>query len=63
LKPERWESLLVQEKYQEEMPVTERSISYNDDDDDDDNNIGLKNELCGCLKNINTEQLPWNVVN
>ena len=29
LKPERWGSLLVQEKYREEMPVTETSISYN----------------------------------
>jgi hypothetical protein len=26
LKPERWGSLLVQEEYREEMPVTETSI-------------------------------------
>jgi hypothetical protein len=29
LKPERWGSPLVQEKYREEMPVTETSVSYN----------------------------------
>jgi hypothetical protein len=32
LEPERWGSPLVQEKYQEEMPVTK------DDDDNNDNN-------------------------
>jgi hypothetical protein len=40
LKPERWGSPLVQEKYQEQKPVT-RDDNENDDDDDDnddDNN-------------------------
>jgi len=37
LKPERWGSLLVQEKYQEEMPVTETSILYNNNN----NNNGI----------------------
>jgi len=37
LKPERWGSLLVQEKYQEEMPVTETSISYNNNNNNNNN--------------------------
>jgi hypothetical protein len=37
LKRERWGSLLVQEKYQEEMPVTR----YDDDDDNNNNNNKL----------------------
>ena len=36
-KPERWGSLLVQEKYQEEMPVTETSISYNNNNNNNNN--------------------------
>jgi len=43
LKPEQWGSLLVQEKYQEETPVTETSISYNNNDDDDNNNNNNNN--------------------
>ena len=39
LKPERWGSPLVQEKYQEEMPVTRDD---DDDDDDDNDNIVIK---------------------
>jgi len=38
LKRERWGSLLVQEKYREEMPVTRED----DDDDDNDNNNNLQ---------------------
>jgi len=38
LKRERWGSPLVQEKYREEMPVTETSMSYDDDDDNNNNN-------------------------
>ena len=37
LKPERWGSLLVQEKYQEEMPVTETAISYNNNNNNNNN--------------------------
>jgi hypothetical protein len=36
LKPERWGSLLVQEKYQGEKDCDKRQ--YNDDDDDNKNN-------------------------
>jgi hypothetical protein len=38
LKPERWGSPLVQEKYREERPVTIDIHDDDDDDDDDDNN-------------------------
>jgi len=41
LKRERWGSLLVQEKYQEEMPVTETSMSYNNNDNNNNNNNNL----------------------
>jgi hypothetical protein len=37
LKPKRWGSPLVQEKYQEEKVCSKRH-PYNDDDDDDDDN-------------------------
>jgi len=39
LKPERWGSPLVQEKYQEEKACDKR---HEDDDDDDDNNNNCK---------------------
>jgi hypothetical protein len=38
LKPERWGSLLVQEKYREEIPVTETSILYNNNNNNNNNN-------------------------
>jgi hypothetical protein len=37
LKPERWGSPLVQEKYQEEMPATETSILYNNNNNNNNN--------------------------
>jgi hypothetical protein len=40
LKRERWGSLLVQEKYREEMPVTGTSISYNN------NSISIVTRMC-----------------
>ena len=43
MKPERWGSLLVQEKYQEEMPVTRDGDDYDNDDDDDNNNNNMIN--------------------
>jgi len=39
LKPERWGSLLVQEKYREEMSVTETSISYNNNNNNNNNKL------------------------
>jgi hypothetical protein len=44
LKPECWGSLLVQEKYKEEMPVTEISISCNNNNNNN-NNMGKLNHL------------------
>jgi len=41
LKRERWGSLLVQEKYREEMPVTETSISYNNNNNNNNNNTSI----------------------
>ena len=38
LKPERWGSALVQEKYQEEKICYKRQQKYDDGDDDDNNN-------------------------
>jgi len=42
LKPERWGSPLVQEKYREEKACDKRH-PYNDDDDDDDDNNNNNN--------------------
>jgi len=39
LKPERWGSLLVQEKYQEEMPVTGDIHNNNNNNNNKNNNI------------------------
>jgi len=41
--PERWGSLLVQEKYREEMPVTETSISYSSSSSSSSNNNNNNN--------------------
>jgi hypothetical protein len=38
LKPERWGSLLVQEKYQEEMPVTRDIHNNNNNNNNNKNN-------------------------
>jgi hypothetical protein len=46
LKPERWGSPLAQEKYREEMPVTEKSISCNNNNNNNNNrpDIIIKNK-------------------
>jgi hypothetical protein len=51
VKLERWGSLLVQEKYQEEKAYDKR---HPDDDDDNDNNNNNNNNLD---KNIGTQHL------
>ena len=53
MKPECWGSLLVQEKYKEEMPVTEISISCNNNNNNNNNNnMGKLNHLIlNTLKN------------
>jgi hypothetical protein len=44
LKPERWGSLLVQEKYREEKACDKRQHNNtNDDNDDDDDDDGSAN--------------------
>ena len=43
LKPERWGSALVQEKYQEEKICYKRQQKYDDDDGDDDNDDNNNN--------------------
>jgi len=45
LKPERWGSPLVQEKYQEEKACDKRHPYVDDDDDDNNNNNNSNNKL------------------
>ena len=55
MKPERWGSLLVQEKYREEMPVTKTSISYNNNNNNNNNKEkGIK------LYNNQNQSTLWN---
>ena len=55
MKPDRLGSLLVQEKYQEEMSVTETTISY-DDDDDDNNNNNKRNCKCNHTQVLSSKE-------
>ena len=53
LKPEQWGSLLVQEKYQEEKPVTRdinNNNNNNNNDDDNNNNNNNNNNTADYLQ-------------
>ena len=59
LKRERWGSLLVQEKYREEMPVTETSISYNNNNNNNNNNNVLFQEQYFEIKELYFSIACW----
>jgi len=63
LKPERWGLLLVQENYQEEMPVTKTSISYNNNNnnnhiDKQNKYQDMANEICAVWKQKAARVIP-----
>ena len=59
LKPERWGSPLVQEKYREEMPVIETSISYNNNNNNN-NKIIIIIIIYLVEILLNFKQIPYN---
>jgi hypothetical protein len=60
LKPERWGSLLVQEEYQEEMPVT-RDIHNNNNNNSSNNNNNNSNNNRGDLEYFKVIQKIRNI--